>query len=333
MVGAGTISTYHLSAIAALDDVRVATVIARSSGAAYAMAERYGIQNYTDNLLDALKDDGIDAAIVATPDDTHVEIVDVLMRHGVCVMVQKPIATSYRDACALLGRRRPGTADLSVSFMHRFLDETVALKAILLEGILGEIMSVRIRNATPGPDWGSWFFKSNGETDGVVGQLGVHGIDLIEHLFGSIDSVRAIVRQRVPIRTMRDGGLVRSEVPDHAMASYELSNGILVSHEMCWAEVAGTDRFRLEVFGTKGTASVRMPTVGLDVVGSTGAKLSYPIEKEPVQGYRHHRQWVDNVVNGVDSRTAEAATRGLLIAAAIAISSRENTTISTILEI
>ena len=68
-------------------------------------------------------------------------------------------------------RRRPAGAsstwrartacDLQVSFMHRFFDEVVEARRLLREGAIGRVLSARLRNATPGPDWGDWFFRAD----------------------------------------------------------------------------------------------------------------------------------------------------------------------------
>ena len=57
----------------------------------------------------------------------------------------------------------------------------------------------RIRNATPGPDWGDWFFRTRRVGDGVVDQLGVHGIDLRASIcWAAFASVGARARIAVP---------------------------------------------------------------------------------------------------------------------------------------
>ena len=141
--------------------------------------------------------------------------------------------------------------------MHRYFEEVAAARVLLAEGAIGRVISVRVRNATPGPDWGDWFFRRDVVGGGVVLQLGMHGIDLVGHLFGRIVSVSARTATLLPERRLRDGRIVPVENPDTAHAVYEVDDGPLVPHEMSMIEPAGTDRFRMEIYGAEGALWLR----------------------------------------------------------------------------
>lgn len=313
VVGAGRISDYHLAALTRLEGVRVAAVAATRAHRAREVAEAFGVPEAFDDWR--LLSGRIDAAVVATPDETHAEIARGLIDAGVAVMVQKPLAVRLDDAERLVTSAPPGM--LSVSLMHRHLGATVRLAELLAEGALGAVMSARIRNATPGPDWSPWFFRDSGFTSGVVGQLGVHGIDLVELLLGRIRSVSAMTAIRMPQRRMADGTVVDSEVPDHALATYRLVGGALVSHEQCWAEAGGTSRFRLEIHGTDASVALTDPDGPLTLISRDGERRTIPPATEPVLGYRHHERWLASVRAGADDGTARDALRGLRVVEAI----------------
>lgn len=324
VVGAGLISRYHLDALASLPGVQLTALVARDPGRAAPLAAEYEIERMLGDWRDV---PGVaDCAVIATPDDTHVAIAHGLVDAGVAVLVQKPLAPTADEARSLVGRASGGR--VSASFMHRHLDATVALQRLIAEGHLGEIMSARIRNATPGPDWSAWFFEAEGPIAGVAGQLGVHGIDLVQHLLGEIRTVQAAVATRKPVRVLRDGSTVRSRVPDHVHAVYRLASGALVSHEQVWAEAGGTDRFRMEVHGTVASAILASPSSPLTLHRADGTSSEVPIEREPVLGSRHHAAWLASVHEGADDGTAEAAWRGLRVAEAIADAAASGNTLT-----
>ncbi|MBK7470149.1 MAG: Gfo/Idh/MocA family oxidoreductase [Betaproteobacteria bacterium] len=146
---------------------------------------------------------------------------------------------------------------LQVSFMHRYFEEVVRARALLAEGAIGRPYSLRLRNATPGPDWGAWFYSKARVGGGVVMQLGVHGIDLLRHLCGEIDALSAHTALLRTERALADGTLVHPDNEDHALALYRLASGAIASHEMSMSEVAGCDRFTLEIYGERGTIWLR----------------------------------------------------------------------------
>lgn len=88
-------------------------------------------------------------------------------------------------------------------------------------------------------------------------QLGTHGIDLLRQLFGEIAAVQATTTTVRPERTFPDGTVVVPDNEDTAIAMYRFASGLLATHEITISEVAGTDRFRLEIYGTEGTAWLR----------------------------------------------------------------------------
>jgi predicted dehydrogenase len=240
------------------------------------------------------------------------------------VLLQKPMAGSV-DACRrIIAAAEARRVDLQVSFMHRYFPETQHAAGLLADGAIGRVVSVRIRNATPGPDWGDWFFSKANVSGGVVDQLGVHGIDLALHLVGDIRDVSARATTLVPTRTLRDGRTIPIETPDTAFATYGFVNGAMASHEMSMVEVKGCDRFRLELYGEAGTMWLRSERGALAVFAPQrfGSGWHCPELPQAPFGALHHRTWLDGVANRTPRLcTARDALRGMQVVEAIRRSS------------
>jgi predicted dehydrogenase len=210
--------------------------------------------------------------------------------------------------------------------MHRFFEEVVQARAWLAEDLIGRVCSVRVRNATPGPDWGDWFYTRERVGNGVVDQLGVHGIDLALQLVGDVHSVSARVATLVPRRTLRDGRVVDVQTPDSAFALYSFAGGAMGSHEMSMIEANGCDRFRLEVYGERGTMWLRTGRGALAVYAPDrfGADWLVPSLPNPPFGARQHAVWLAGVTGrGPRLATAREALRGMEVVEAIARSSAQ----------
>ena len=133
--------------------------------------------------------------------------------------------------------------------MHRHFEEVVAARAMLREGACGHGDDGAAAQRDAWTRLGRLVLPKDRVGGGVVLQLGIHGIDLVEHLFGPIVAVSARTATLVPQRTLRDGRIVAVENADTAFAVYEIEGGPLVHHEMSMIERAGTDRFRMEIYG------------------------------------------------------------------------------------
>jgi predicted dehydrogenase len=298
VIGAGTISDYHIAGLQAAG-AEVALLINRTLDKAVDKASQYGISNVGDSLDDLWSATDIAGAIIATPDSTHLEIALNAISHGMPVMIQKPLATTSAECKAILEAGAKAGVPVYVSFMHRYFEEVAALKELLTNGTLGNVLHIRLRNATPGAGWAPWFYDSASVGGGAHMQLGVHGIDLIRFIFGEISSVRATIASQVGTRTLDSGEVIEPAHEDFVAATYQLRSGAIATHEVSYNEVVGTDRFRMEVYGTKATAWLRTQRgrLAFSVKGEEDSWQTPLLAATPL-GQLHHRHFLD-MLSGV----------------------------------
>ncbi len=318
VLGSGSIAEYHLAALARIPEASLRVVTSRSIAKARALAQRFAIPDASDDVTATLNREDIDAVIVTTPDDSHEELTIAALQAGKSVLVQKPMAATAA-ACERMRAAATSTGrSLEVSFMHRYFDEVEAAQQLLASGVVGKVTSVRVRNATPGPDWSDWVYRRKTCPAGVVLQLGIHGIDLIGVMFGSIKTVSARVATLVPVRALADGRRITAETPDTAFALYEMTSGCLVHHEMSMIETAGTSRFRMEIQGALGTLTLRTERGPLALYTASSGVWEMPELPDTLLGLRHHRLWIDSLLGRADMcDTARAGAWGLRVAEAI----------------
>jgi predicted dehydrogenase len=256
MIGAGSISDYHLTGLQAAG-AEVTAIFSRTEARACQKAAQFGIPFHTMDYRELLDRDNVEAVVIASPDFTHEEIAIAAARAGKAILLQKPMARNSAECSRIIKAAEEAGVPLYVSYMHRYFDEVVKVRELLAEGALGRVYSVRQRNATPGAAWAAWFYSKEKVGGGVVLQLGVHGIDLLRVLFGQIEAVKATTARVKKERILADGTRVEPDNEDTALALYRFETGAIASHEMAYNEVAGTDRFRLEIYGEQGTAWLR----------------------------------------------------------------------------
>lgn len=327
VIGAGFISDYHVNGLRAAGAERIEMLVGRSLSKTRARAKALGITQVETDYRKVLANDAVDAVVIATPDATHKDIAIAALDAGKATLLQKPMALTSAQCLEILGAARRSSAPLTVSFMHRHFPEVRWLRTLLDEGRLGRIHSIRLRNATAGADWADWFFSTDNVSGGVVMQLGVHGIDLIEHLFGAIEVVSADAATMKPCRTLADGRTITSTLEDNVLARYRLASGAFVTHEMSYTEVGGCDRFRLEVYAELGTVWLRTELgkaalIAQDRIGTKEWAFP-PITDEPL-GQHHHAQWLETVSGRrpKNDRTDIAGLSTLLVAEALYASTK-----------
>ncbi len=255
MLGAGFISDYHIAGLqeAGAD---VVIIFSRTEARAREKAQRFGIPFFTADHQEVLARDDVEAVVIATPDFTHEALAVAATKAGKAILLQKPMARNSQECLRIIEAAETGGVPLYVSWMHRYFEEVVKMRELLAEEALGQIYSIRQRNATAGAPL-AWFYNKEKVGGGTVLQLGVHGIDLIRYLFGEIEAVRATTTLMKKEVKLADGSVITPDSEDIATAIYRLASGAIAVHETAWNEVAGTDRFRMEIYGERGTAWLR----------------------------------------------------------------------------
>ena len=320
MAGAGFISHYHIQGLQDAS-AQVTSIYSYTLANAQSRAAEYGIENATDQFDDLLNDSAIGAIVIATPDFTHEDMTIRALRAGKPVLLQKPMGRNVAECQAMIDVMNQSGVPLYVSFMHRYLEEIEVLKELLHHKALGQVNSIRQRNATPGADWASWFYQKENVGGGVLLQLGVHGIDLLRYVFGEITQVRATTELLVRERLLADGTIVKPDAEDFVVATYRFESGAIGVHECSYAEVAGTNRFRMEVYGDKGTAWLRSERGRLALyapqhIGYQGW-FTPDITTEQI-GYRQHRHFIQ-MLNGTapPDNSAHDGLRSIQVAEAV----------------
>ena len=110
-----------------------------------------GIKNFPD-LEDLLNSEiNIDAAIIATPTNTHYEITKKLLNNGIHVLVEKPLSTKTDEASELINLADEKNLVLLVD--HTFLyNEAInfAIKSIQ-DGEIGSLLHINFERTNLGP--------------------------------------------------------------------------------------------------------------------------------------------------------------------------------------
>lgn len=321
VIGAGFISDYHVRGIQQVPGASVSTLVGLDPVETTQRAERLGVKITEADMERVLRDPAIDGVVIATPDRYHRDHAIAALEAGKPVLLQKPMALTLSDCRDIIATADRTGTPLTVSFMHRYFPEVRWLRQLLAEGKLGKIHMVRMRNATPGADWAGWFFDPANVSGGVVMQVGIHGIDLVMHLFGQIETVASGMIAAQSARVLKDGTRVSSTLEDNVLARYRLASGVLVTHEMSYTERAGCDRFRMEVYSDAGTVWLRTErgaaaVYAPDVTGED-AWITPDLPNEPM-GREHHAHWISVAERRVKSDdTALSGARAMAVAEAI----------------
>ncbi|KAB8070453.1 hypothetical protein BDV29DRAFT_33975 [Aspergillus leporis] len=196
VVGAGLIGPRHAKSIISNPQTELVALIDPLPNAA-STAQQLQTSYYPtiEAMLQAIPRP--DAAIVCTPNHTHVPVSQELLASGIHVLVEKPVSDSIDNGLGLLKfTQRPENAHLKLLVGHhrRFNAYVLKTKQMLDAGSLGQIIAINglwtlfkpEQYFAPPSDWRR--AKSSG---GVVPINLVHDIDIMHYLFGPIVRIHA----------------------------------------------------------------------------------------------------------------------------------------------
>ena len=157
---------------------RVAAVSDVDAGRAGKVAEECGGAAVFGDAVEMIRDEGVEAVVVASPDPTHAELVHECLRLGKPVLCEKPLATSPKEALGIVEREvEVGRKLVQVGFMRRYDPQHVDVKRTVDSGKIGRPVLFKgwHRNQRIPP----WM-----DSEGVVVNSGIHDLDSARWMLG-----------------------------------------------------------------------------------------------------------------------------------------------------
>ena len=247
VIGLGMAVTPHAKSLLDLRDrIEVACAFSRSEARRQAFAQRFDFPT-TGDLEQIASDPSIDAVMILTPPNTHLELVERFAAAGKHILLEKPLERSTERALRLVEAAEAAGVKLGVVFQHRFREASEHLRALLRQRALGALAVINVSC----PWWRAQsYYDEPGrgtlarDGGGVLITQAIHTLDLTLSLAGPIAEVAAIAGTT---------GLHRMESEDFAAAGLRFANGALGALMATTAEYPGFPE-RIELIGTEGTA-------------------------------------------------------------------------------
>jgi predicted dehydrogenase len=166
-----------------------------------------------------------DAAVVATPHDTAVELLPKTFSIAPYVLVEKPLGRTGAETETLIATAKKSGSRVFVGLNYRFLKNVQHLRKLLSSGEYGKVLGVDAvlsHGAQPGYEksWKTDPIRCGG---GVCIDPGIHLFDLFLWLFGGVElGAGHLSRQFWPIQVEDHASLILT-LPGGAAASVNLS--------------------------------------------------------------------------------------------------------------
>jgi len=239
--------TPHAKSLLDLKDrVEVAYAFSPSAARRARFASQFPF-GLSETLETILQDRSVDAVLVLTPPNTHLELVLKLAAAGKHILLEKPLEISTRRAEALVEACRAAKVKLGIVLQHRFRPAVEKLREIVHAGKLGQLVSA----SASIPNWRpqSYYDQPGRGTrardgGGVLLTQGIHTLDVFLSFTGEAAEVKSFFTT-TPVHRM--------ETEDLVAAAVRFKNGAIgVVHATTTAYPGFPER--IELIGAEGSA-------------------------------------------------------------------------------
>ncbi len=152
LIGAGHMGRIHAQKLAQMKGVRLTRIVDADRARAAEAGQKHGVPS-TDDFRDVLGN-GTQAAVVASPTETHYPVASRLLETGVHVFVEKPIAVNPEEARKLITLARSKGLVLQVGHLERFsppfrralplIDEPYSIETRRISGFTGRSTDIDV---------------------------------------------------------------------------------------------------------------------------------------------------------------------------------------------
>jgi predicted dehydrogenase len=238
--------------------IDLAAVCTRSEDTARAAAAGGGYAGWHTDPEQLIRDPAVSVVDCSYPNFEHRRILLAAAAAGKPVYCEKPLALNAAEAREVAAAARQAGIAVGMTFNYRFIPALMRARQMIAAGALGDIYNFRAGYLHSGYEDPtrplSWRLQKRLAGGGALVDLGAHIIDLVRHLLGEFQAVRATTRTYVAERPLQRGAADKGpvDVDDAAWMEARLACGASGTLEASRFATGALDDLNLEIYGEKG---------------------------------------------------------------------------------
>ncbi len=248
VIGLGGIAQLvHLPNLIKLDGALLTSVAEINKSRLNALADKFNVKEKYSDYKELLEKSDVDAVIVSTPTASHKDIAIDCLKANKDVLVEKPLARTYAEAKQIIDAAKKSKRKLMVGMNLRYRPDAMLLRSLIGSGEIGNPLYIKcgwIRRQSSGQ---KWFTQKEHSGGGVIIDLGILLLDLSLWLF-DYPVVTSVSTQNFMLNT--------KSVEDTSVAMFKCKNSAVITMESSWSLPIDRDLFYLNVYGSKGFATL-----------------------------------------------------------------------------
>jgi predicted dehydrogenase len=255
----------YLPALQSHPQAEITAICARNRGRVEEMAGKYHIPKVFTNYDEMIREGGLDAIVVGVPDDLHYDVTMQGLRAGLHVLCDKPLAVTTQQAREMYEEAEKADVRHMVLFTYRWMPFFQYFHDLIGQGYIGRCYHCEFQVLMGYGRNGEYIWRQDRDrSNGVLGDLGAHMIDMARWLIGDVSRISAQLGVFVE-RPGEKGGKI-NPANDSALMLVEFENGthgIIQASSVAHLADRGMQQL-VKLYGDAGSLEINIPYLGAE---------------------------------------------------------------------
>ena len=180
IIGIGRIGKIHANSIFTHPNAKLVGFFDENNSEIKNFSEKYNSDFLDIKTIE--NDHNIDAVVICSPTDTHIDLIKKFSNSGKAIFCEKPIDLDVNKTIECIDFLNKNKSQFMIGFNRRFDIHFKALKQHILEGKIGNIETVNIISRDPEPPTKDYISRSGG----IFKDMTIHDFDMAIFLLGEL---------------------------------------------------------------------------------------------------------------------------------------------------
>ena len=241
IVGCGGAAQWHISSMLKIKNVELVATCDMNEDLARRVARRFNISKYYSDFNKMLLEEKVDLVDICTPPQTHLALSVQAMEAGCHVLMEKPMALSFKEANEMAEVAKAKQVELGVVHNELFLPVVMRARSMVSKKVIGDLVGISITDSIPRDNdmllnREHWCHRLPG---GIFGEMLPHPLYLATAFLGRLEPIAVHSRKL---------GSYDWLAADELRVILEGENGMAtITESVNWPK----DMMVLDIFGTK----------------------------------------------------------------------------------
>jgi predicted dehydrogenase len=230
VIGAGFWSNYQIAAWKEISEVELVAIYNRTIKKAEVVAQKFDIPKVYNSIEELIGKEELDFVDIITDVNTHSLFTRKAAEKGISVICQKPMASSRKEARAMISICEDNHVNLFIHENFRWQAPIRALKKALQSEVTGKPFKARVSFCSAFPVYSNQPFLKEQEHF-IISDVGSHVLDICRFLFGEVKSLYCLTQQIKPDICGEDVANMLLEMKSGVQCFVEISYASILEKE------------------------------------------------------------------------------------------------------